>query len=315
MRPDKVILITGGTGWQGTATAKALCQRGWRVRVLTRDPSSQKAQAVAAVGAELISGNLASRDSVDGAMAGVDGVFCVIPGATSYDPKEAFQHQLACSINVIDAAAAANVKHFILGSAHSANREVNSNLANKFKLEEHARATGLRATFLRPVAFMENFSRPQWGLHQQLFTTGLLPTTRQPLIALEDIAALAAIMFEKPHDAGARILEIAGDELTPAEMAAALSEALGRPIPCMYISTDTLQKLNENSGKGYARINAGEMNPVDIPAIRRIHPGLMGFKTWLATTGAEQLKPLLPLYRRGAYLAELPAWRLENVLD
>jgi len=42
-------------------------------------------------------------------------------------------------------------------------------------MEEYARVKGVRATFLRPVAFMENFWRPQWGLHQQIFTTALLP--------------------------------------------------------------------------------------------------------------------------------------------
>ncbi len=65
---------------------------------------------------------------------------------------------------------------------------------------------------------------------------------------------------------------------------------------------------------GYAHINAGAMNPVDLAALRKIHPGLMDFRTWLATTGAALLKPLLPLDRPGAYLADLPAWRLESSL-
>ncbi len=199
-------------------------------------------------------------------------------------------------------------------SANSANRAVNQNLANKFLMEQYARDKGLRSTFLRPVAFMENFALPQWGLHQQVFTTALLPSTRQPLIAVDDIAEFAAIAFDHPPRAGSTILELAGDELTPGEMAAALSQALGRPIPCLYISSETLLRLNENSAQGYAHINAGAMNPVDLAALRKIHPGLMDFRTWLATTGAALLKPLLPLDRPGAYLADLPAWRLESSL-
>ena len=237
----------------------------------------------------------------------------VVPLVTSYDPLEAFDAQLIGIQNVIDAAVEAGVGHFVLFSANSANRALNRNLANKFQMEEYARGKGLRSTALRPVAYMENFTRPQWGLHQQVFTTALLPTTRQPLIAVDDIAEFAAIAVDHPPQAGSTILELAGDELTPGDMAAALSEALGRPIPCLFISSDTLMRLNEESAKGYAQINAGEMNPIDLPALRMIHPGMMDFRTWLTATGAALLRPLLPLDRPDAYLADLPAWHLESL--
>ncbi len=314
MQTEHRILITGGTGLVGMATVKTLLRHGWQVRVLARNPSSERAQAVAALGATVVGGNLNDRDTLDAAMTGVDGVFSVVPLVTSYDQEEAFDTQLIGTQNVIDAAVAAGVGHFVLLSANSANRAVNRNLTNKFLMEEYARDKGLRSTFLRPVAFMENFARPQWGLHQQVFTTALRPSTRQPLIAVDDIAEFAAIAFDHPPKEGSTILELAGDELTAGEMAAALSQALARPIPCLYISSETLLRLNKNSAKGYAHINAGEMNPVDLPALRKIHPGLMNFRTWLATTGAALLRPLLPLDRPGAYLADLPAWRLESGL-
>ena len=79
MHSGKVILITGGTGQQGTAAARALLRRGWKVRVLTRDASSAKAEAVRAMGADLVSGDLDDRQSLDGAITGVHGVFCVPP--------------------------------------------------------------------------------------------------------------------------------------------------------------------------------------------------------------------------------------------
>jgi uncharacterized protein YbjT (DUF2867 family) len=248
----------------------------------------------------------ADRDGKKTILSGMDSVSSMIPLATSYDAPEASDWQLIGIKNVIDSAVEAGVGHFVLFSANSANWALNHNLANKFQMEEYARDKRLRSTLLRPVAYMENFTRPQWGLHQQVFTTALLPTTRQPLIAVDDIAEFAAIAVDHPPRAGSSILELAGDELTSAEMAAALSEALGRPIPCLYISTDTLLRLNEESAKGYAQINAGEMNPVDISALRQIHPGLMSFKTWLAAIGAAALRPLLPLDRPGAYLADLP---------
>jgi hypothetical protein len=60
------------------------------------------------------------------------------------------------------------------------------------------------------------------------------------------------------------------------------------------------------------RINAGEMNVVDIPAVRKWHPGLMDFRTWLARTGAARLRALLPQHRPGEVLSTLPAWQLSE---
>ena len=91
----------------------------------------------------------------------------------------------------------------MLSSANSADKSVNSNLHNKFLMEQYLHDKKLSATFLRPVAFMDNFVLPQWGLQQGVFTTALLPNTKQPLIAVDDIGALAALMFEQGMEKGA----------------------------------------------------------------------------------------------------------------
>ena len=125
--------------------------------------------------------------------------------------------------------------HCVLLLANSAEKGVNSNLQNKSLMEQYLRAKGLSATFLRPVAFMDNFVLPQWRLHQGVFTTAPWPSTKQQFIAVDDIGALAALIFEQGTEPGARLLEIAGDELTPLEMAASLSDSLGRRYPiCRY---------------------------------------------------------------------------------
>jgi NAD(P)-dependent dehydrogenase (short-subunit alcohol dehydrogenase family) len=103
MHSGKVILITGGTGQQGSAAARALLRRGWKARVLTRDASSANAEAVRAMGADLVSGDLDDRQSLDRAMTGVHGGFCVPPLVTSFMPAGSFKHQLAGNPNSIPA--------------------------------------------------------------------------------------------------------------------------------------------------------------------------------------------------------------------
>ena len=67
----KVILVVGATGRQGGAVARELLQRGYQVRGLTRNPDSDRARAVAELGAEMVRGDLGDPASLDRAVAGV----------------------------------------------------------------------------------------------------------------------------------------------------------------------------------------------------------------------------------------------------
>ncbi|GAB3836248.1 Rossmann-fold NAD(P)-binding domain-containing protein [Dactylosporangium cerinum] len=58
------VLVTGATGQQGGATARALLAAGIPVRALVRDPASDRAGAIAARGVEVVAGDLLDRDSV-----------------------------------------------------------------------------------------------------------------------------------------------------------------------------------------------------------------------------------------------------------
>src|SRR5690349_15597550 len=69
------VLVTGATGKQGGATARALLAAGIGVRALVRDPA--KARPLADLGAELVRGDLNDPASLRAAAEGVRGVFSV----------------------------------------------------------------------------------------------------------------------------------------------------------------------------------------------------------------------------------------------
>ena len=77
------ILVTGATGPHGGAVARALLAAGHRVRALTRDPSSSRAQRLASIGAEPVGGDLLDPQSLVIAMDGVEAVY----GVTTPDRK------------------------------------------------------------------------------------------------------------------------------------------------------------------------------------------------------------------------------------
>jgi hypothetical protein len=49
----------------------------------------------------------------------------------------------------------------------------------------------------------------------------------------------------------------------------------------------------------------------DLDALRRLNPKLLNFPAWLERTGADRIRPLLPLDRPGAILGISPAWDLD----
>src|SRR6266849_10580450 len=74
---QKPVLVTGATGRQGGAVLRHLRERGWPVRALTRRPDSAAAQALAADGVEIATGDMEDRASLERAMRGVHGVYSV----------------------------------------------------------------------------------------------------------------------------------------------------------------------------------------------------------------------------------------------
>ena len=75
MTSKRSILVTGATGQQGGAVARALLSRGHRVKALTRKPDSEAARQLASAGADLVAGDLADAGSVVTAAKGVDTMF------------------------------------------------------------------------------------------------------------------------------------------------------------------------------------------------------------------------------------------------
>ena len=80
MANPKLALVTGVTGKQGGAVARALIAKGHRVRGMTRNVESDAARAVAALGVDLVAGDFRDADSLAAAVAGVDTVFAMGTG-------------------------------------------------------------------------------------------------------------------------------------------------------------------------------------------------------------------------------------------
>ena len=272
------VLVLGATGRQGRAVARQLLQRGTRVRALTRDPRSEGAGALAAQGVEIMGGDLDDAASLAHAMSGVDGVFSVQPVS---DSAAGLEDEARRGKRVASEAARAGVKHLVYSSVGGADGQAQFRFSPKWEIEQHVRSLALPATILRPAGFMEDIVGPRFGVPSGHFTTALAPRTRCPLIAVEDIGVFAALAFAAPGSFGQAPVELAGDALTPPEIAGALGLELGRPIDYIQVPLDVLRAKSPEAARVFQWANEAGY-AIDIPALRRRHPRLETFAAWLA---------------------------------
>ena len=80
MSDRKIIAVAGATGAQGGGLVRAIMADppgGFTARALTRDVNSDKAKALAALGAEVVAADVDDVESLKKAFAGAHGAYCV----------------------------------------------------------------------------------------------------------------------------------------------------------------------------------------------------------------------------------------------
>jgi uncharacterized protein YbjT (DUF2867 family) len=237
------------------------------------------------------------RASLDSAMQGVYGVFSVQP--PDWNPSDASAaEEIKLGKNVADAAKDAGVRHFVYSSVNGADKQSRFRFLAKWEIEKYIATLGLQATILRPSGFMENYVYPMFGIRNGTLAEAIKPDVPIKLIAVDDIGAFAALAFKHPDKFLGKTIEIAGDALTPPDIAAAITRATGRPVNYVQIPLETVRQHNEVLARIYEWLN-GEGYEVDFPALRSLHPGLMSFDTWLKKKGKAMLEVLFSAKCRG----------------
>src|SRR5580692_8926078 len=115
MADKKIIAVLGATGAQGGGLVRAILadpNGGFAARAITRDVNSDKAKELAALGAEVVAGDVDDVESLKKAFAGAYGVFGVTFFWAHFSPAKEIGH----AGNIAQAAKAAGVKHVIWSS-------------------------------------------------------------------------------------------------------------------------------------------------------------------------------------------------------
>lgn len=315
MSAQKIIAIVGGTGSQGGGLARAILSDpagGYIPRVLTRDPGSSKARALAAAGAEVVAADVNAADSLEHAFAGAHGAYCVTFFWEHFSPAT----ELAQARAMAAAAKSAGLRHLIWSTLEDTRHWVPLDDERMPTLMGHYKVphfdakgeanhffadAGVPTTYLLTSFYWDNLIH--FGMGPKRDAAGRLTFTlpmgdqKLPGIAAEDIGRCAYGLFKQGETFVGRTVGIAGEHLTGAEMAAALSSALGTEVRYQDIPPEVYRGLGfpgaEDLGNMFQfkrDFNQVFCGARDVAFSRSLNPGLMTFAAWLA-----QNKDRLPL--------------------
>lgn len=315
MSQSKIIAVAGATGAQGGGLVRAIMSDpdgGFTVRAITRDVKSDKAKALADLGAEVVTADVNDADSIRKAFDGAYGAFCVTFFWEHFSPQKELEH----ATNMAKAAKEAGLNHVVWSTLEDTRRWVPLDddrmptLMENYKVPhfdakgeaDHVFSDlGVPTTFLLTSFFWENLiffgMGPKKGEDGKFALTLPMGDKKLPGIGVEDIGRCAYGILKNPDEFVGKTVGIAGEHMTGQEMADSLAKALGEEVgyneitPEMYRSFDFPGAEDLGNMFQFKRdFQEAFCGPRNINVTRKLNPSLQSFDQWL-----EKNKSRIPL--------------------
>jgi uncharacterized protein YbjT (DUF2867 family) len=238
-----MILVIGATGTVGSEVVRQLVATGERPRALVRDPATARQRLGDQV--EHVVGDLDRPETIAAALAGVDRVFLLTTQSSRQPEWERA---------VIGAAARTGVGQLVKLSVFRANEQSPLQVARQHGQAERVLAqSGLAATILRPVFFMQNLLAM---VHDGAIATAA-GDGRVAMVDARDIAAVAVATLTGGGHAGKTYTLTGPQALSFYQVASVLSRQTGRPLRHVRVPPDKVRVALQ--GRGVAAWYADDM--------------------------------------------------------
>jgi uncharacterized protein YbjT (DUF2867 family) len=306
MPAKQTIAIVGATGVQGGGLARAILEdpdSPFAVRALTRKPESEKARALAELGAEVVAADLDDIDSLRRAFEGAHGAYCVTAFWEHFSPER----EIAQAERMADAAQRVGVEHVIWSTLEDTRRYVPLDdnrmptLMGRYKVPHYDAKgeadhlftdRGVPTTLYRTSFYWDNFIH--FGMGPKQLADGALAIAfpmadkRLPGMAAADIGRCAYGVFRRGSELIGETIGVAGGFLTGAELAAGLSKALGREVRYLDVDPAAFRAMDfpgaEDLGNMFQfkrDFEAEYCGNRSIELARELNPELQSFDVWL----------------------------------
>lgn len=258
-----MILIVGATGTLGGRITRKLLRAGEKVRILVRHNSQSEAlagqglatsaQSLIETGAQPVYGDLKDRASLNAACEGIDTVVTTATAIKREEPDTIETVDLQGTLNLMDAAQSAGVRHFIYTSVYGSMPDHPVPLFHiKGTCEVRLERSGMDYTILQPGFFMEVWIGMVVGIPLQAGQPVTLVGQgdhRHSFVSEADVAAFAVACVDNQAARNQRISIGGPASFSWTEVVQTVGQAMGHPLPVDYIApTETVPLLPPMAG-------------------------------------------------------------------
>jgi uncharacterized protein YbjT (DUF2867 family) len=306
MSDKKIIAVVGATGAQGGGLVRAILndkKSSFAVRALVRDVNSDKAKALAVLGAEVVSADIDDAESLRRALKGAYGAFFV----TFFWAHLSVDKEISEAALMAKAAKEENLQHVIWSTLEDTRKFVPLDdnrmptLQGKYKVphfdgkgiaDQEFIKLGLPVTFLLTTFYWDNFiyfgMGPKKGPDGNLAITFPMGDKKLAGISAEDIGKCVYGVFKNGREFIGKTVGIAGEQVTCEQMAATFTKVLGQKVKYNSITPEVFRSFGfpgaddlGNMFQFYRDFEEYFGTSRDIKLARALNPELLNFEQWL----------------------------------
>ena len=263
-----MIVVTTPTGNIGSLVVKHLLAAGEAVRVIVRDPSKLAPEVQGKV--EVVQGSTDDEAVLFRAFEGAESLFWLVP--PSFQDKGDVEYYLRFTQPACRAIQSRRVKRVVAVSGLGRGIPADAGPATAaFAMEAEVEKTGVDFRALWCPGFMENtLTQVEPIKHQGMFFATYPPDFKTRFAATRDIAASAAkLLLDKSWTGQGGLAVLGPEDLSSNDMAAIMTQVLGKPIRYQQIPGEALKAqliqhgANEVLAQGLVNMFAAKVNGLD----------------------------------------------------
>ncbi len=255
-------LIVGATGLVGGEVCRQLAASGSATRALvSRTSSPERIAQLTQDGVETAIADVTDPPSLRAACRGVTRIVSTASSTMSRQPGDSIDTvDRQGQLNLIDAAEAAGVEHFVLISFPPVDIEFPLQSAKR-AVEDRLRRSRMTHTILQPTCFTEVWLSPALGFDAanaqvRIYGAG---TSRTSWISFRDVASFAVAALTGSRATNQTIRLGGPDAMSPLEIVREVERLLGRPFTVEHVPEEALRAQFDGSSDPLQRSFAALM--------------------------------------------------------
>lgn len=216
------VLAVGAAGPFAGLVVPELAKRGVHVRGLVQHAEQEESVRKAGA-AETVIGDLAKRNDMQAAVAGMDAVFYIAPAF--------IENEVALGMQFVDIAKRAGVRRVVFSSVIDPILSALENHAAKAPVEEALLASDMEYTLLHPALFFQNLAQ-SWPevMHDGIYGEPWAIESCFSRVDYRDVAEVAAIALTEDRLLAGTFELCADGFLNRSDLATLMSEATGKSV-------------------------------------------------------------------------------------